>query len=275
MTAAAFAFPLSNYPFIQFVVLVQLIVAQPVALLDAQPVACTFPLSISRASHNFVYCKHRFMASASSGSTVEEPPDASSFLKKWAHTLAKTLPSRRKGQDPRSVKWTDAQKQLWTNFRQLVPEPAMQAQPSFETYNACRSDTIVHFWDPPLFFPFCESPRCIACGSPNVMSNGWPSATDKGGFLPITKVGGIDWVYAKSYKHKNCPSKADGTLSTTFNTLHPVYLEQLPESIRKLLPGDESPLELHTLSRESHYCIYKSGTIIAFIKVESYYCVRY
>jgi hypothetical protein len=264
-TAAAFAFPLSNYRFIQFVVLVQLIVAQPVALLDAQPVARTFPLSISRASHNFVYCKHRCMTSASSSSTVKEPPVpvAPNFLKKWAHTLSLSLPKRAtKGQA--NVTWSSEQKQQWSNFRQLVPEPAMQAQPSHEAYDGYRPDTMVSFWDPSLFFPYCESPRCIECDSPDVVSNGWPTAADKGGFLPIVKVGGVEWVYARSYKHEDCRNKADSSKSTTFNTLHPAYLQQLPEYIRQLLPGYKSPLKapLSSTPVESLYCMYERVTLV-------------
>ena len=228
------------------------------------PVACIFPLSISRASHNFIYCIHRFMASASSGSTVEEPPGlvASNFLKTWAHGLAKLLPKRRKGQA--KVSWTSVLKKQWSNFRQLVPEPAMERKPSHTTYNSCRPDTMVYFWDPPIFFPECESPRCIVCGSSDVESNGWPSPTDKGGFLPIVKVGGVDWVYAKSYKHKDCQGKADGTKSTTFNTVHPAYLDQLPEFVRVLLPGYKSPLKAPLICTpiESHYCINKSATSV-------------
>jgi hypothetical protein len=115
----------------------------------------------------------------------------------------------------------------------------MDLKPDFEKYSAHKLDTVVCFWDPQAFFGrYCSTPRCIECGSDEVESNGWPTHTDNAGFLPLVKTGGCDWLYAKNYSHKNYQTKEGGTKTTNFNTVHPKYLDQLPEHVFQL---NESP----------------------------------
>jgi len=187
------------------------------------------------------------MASTSAASTAEEPhapPVATSILKQWAHSKAATIPKRIRGQQ--TVNWSNEEKKQWPTFKQFVPDSAMDLKPNWEKYNAHKSDTVVCFWDPPAFNSrYCSTPRCIVCGSDEVESNGWPTHTDNAGFIPIVKIGGCDWVYAKNYRHQNCKTKEGGTKTTNFNTVHPKYLEQLPEFVRARLPGIQKPVEYH------------------------------
>ena len=68
----------------------------------------------------------------------------------------------------------------------------------------------------------------------NVVGDGWPS---KGGLLPIFKLGGLDWIYGKSYRHRGCPAKGEAGGDTSFNTLNNDFLKTLPHGIVAKFPG--------------------------------------
>jgi hypothetical protein len=78
-------------------------------------------------------------------------------------------------------------------------------------------------------------PRCPSCGElENVVGDGWPR---RGGLLPIFKLGGLDWIYGKSYRHRGYPAKGQAGGDTSFNTLNVDFLKTLPPGVAAKFPG--------------------------------------
>uniref|UniRef100_A0A7S0MRY7 Uncharacterized protein n=2 Tax=Pyramimonas obovata TaxID=1411642 RepID=A0A7S0MRY7_9CHLO len=199
---------------------------------DEQPVAAHAEASSSRTSSMPAWWD-AFIKSNEEANEYAKKLEVPMSIKSWAHTVSKTLPQE----------WKQSDAVVWPSMHRFAPDPSLSFKPDHDKYNMCRPKTVVTFWDPHVFFPqYCGTPRCIACESGSgVHADGWPAASDRAGFKPVIKTGGLDWIYCRGYRHKSCPAAAklksgeDGT--TTFNTLHKKYLGQLDDHVLQQLPG--------------------------------------
>lgn len=176
---------------------------------------------------------------------VDIPPelkDEAQTVLEFAHNKAtKTLPVRN---NQGKLKWTNEQLEVWGgDFCQPLPNPArmrVRGPPSLVKFKRSRRGTLVWFWDPSTFDEgVVARPRCVSCGgTENIKAHGWPKTQNDGGLLPVLKLGGVDWAYARIYQHVPCPKpREEGCTTTRWNTFHPEFLKQLPEVALAQFPG--------------------------------------
>ena len=82
-------------------------------------------------------------------------------------------------------------------------------------------------------------------------ARGWAKDKSQGGLLPVFKLGGLDWIYSRLYRHDDCPRPRDSaSKSTRFNTLHPMFMQQLPEVVLANFPGVRTRYQVSDLSSQ-------------------------
>ena len=158
-------------------------------------------------------------------------------VREWAAKKVATFPTRERDG---KVKWGARQVEDWGDgIVKPLPDPTVTrglGPPKHERFARSRVGAQVYFWDPTTTWSsLVGKPRCPTCGMmENVVGDGWPS---KGGLLPILKLGGLDWIYGKSYRHRGCPAKGEAGGDTSFNTLNNDFLKTLPHGIVAKFPG--------------------------------------
>lgn len=161
-------------------------------------------------------------------------------VREWAAKKVTTFPTRERNGE---VKWGTRQVEDWSDgIVKPLPDPTITrglGPPNHERFARSRIGAQVYFWDPTTTWStLVGKPRCPTCGQhENVVGDGWPSTTSKAGLLPIFKLGGLDWIYGKSYRHRGCPAKGEGGGDTTFNTLNKEFLQTLPPGVLAKFPG--------------------------------------